>query len=54
MLGEFFHKTKLCDGRPINFFATPLMQYLEMLLQAGQPEDLELFTIQVRYTVLFK
>lgn len=48
MLSEFYNKARLCDGSPINFFATPLTQYLEMLLQAGQPEDLELFTVQVR------
>lgn len=47
LLGEFFHKARLFDGSPIRFLATPLLEYLEMLLEAAYPEDLELFTVQV-------
>lgn len=47
MLGEFYHKARLADGRVIKFLAGPVMQYFEMLLDSSQPPDLELFTSQV-------
>lgn len=47
VFGEFFHKGRLVDGRPFTVLADPLVRYLEMLLEFAEPEDLELFTVQV-------
>lgn len=47
ILGEFYNKARLCDGSPIQFLVNPLVEYLQMLLEAAELEDLELFTAQV-------
>jgi len=47
MLGEFYHKARLADGRSIKFLATPIVRYFDMLLETAQPADLELFTSQL-------
>lgn len=54
IFGEFFHKGRLVDGRPLTFLAEPLVRYLEMLLEFAEPEDLELFTVQVGVQYVFK
>ncbi|KAJ8927018.1 hypothetical protein NQ314_020581 [Rhamnusium bicolor] len=46
MLGEFYNKARLANGQQLTFMATPFLAYLEMLLESGQPQDLELFTTQ--------
>lgn len=48
VFGEFFHKGRSVDGRPFTVLAEPFAEYLEMLLEFAEPEDLELFTVQVR------
>lgn len=48
MLGDFLHKARLIDGRPIKFLTAPVLQYLDMLLKSGTDQDLQLFTTQVR------
>ncbi|XP_025836598.1 uncharacterized protein LOC108744470 isoform X1 [Agrilus planipennis] len=47
MLGEFFNKARLVDGSQIKFLAAPLLRYFDMLVESAQPEDLELFTVQL-------
>lgn len=49
VFGEFFHKGRFIDGRPFTLLAEPLVRYLEMLLEYAEPEDLELFTVQVKF-----
>lgn len=47
MFGEFTNKARLSDGNQIKFLAEPLIEYLKMLLETAEVEDLELFTAQV-------
>ncbi|KAG5861709.1 hypothetical protein JTB14_036471 [Gonioctena quinquepunctata] len=47
ILGEFFNKARLANGEPFTFMATPLVSYLEMLLESAQPQDIQLFTSQL-------
>lgn len=47
MLGDFFHKARLIDGKPFNFLTGPVVTYLEMLLDSNNELDFQLFTVQV-------
>ncbi|XP_057669364.1 uncharacterized protein LOC130901784 [Diorhabda carinulata] len=47
MLGEFFHKARLVNGQPFTFMLTPLLSYLEMLLESAHALDLQQFTFQI-------
>ncbi|GJQ71462.1 hypothetical protein Trydic_g8750 [Trypoxylus dichotomus] len=44
ILSEFYHKARLSTGKQITLLVTPLLCYLEMLLESAQPEDIQLFT----------
>ncbi|XP_048523732.1 uncharacterized protein LOC125504954 [Dendroctonus ponderosae] len=46
LMGDFFNKARLANGRQFSFMATPLLSYLDMLLETGDPLDLKLFVIQ--------
>lgn len=48
LMGEFFNKARLANGQQFSFMATPLLSYLEMLLESAEAVDLKLFTIQVK------
>lgn len=47
LMGEFFNKARLATGQQFLFMASPLLSYLDMLLDSPEPADLKLFAIQV-------
>ncbi|XP_060536163.1 uncharacterized protein LOC132708071 [Cylas formicarius] len=47
MMGEFYNKAKLADGKPFSFMAVPLISYLQMLLESADALDLKLFATQL-------
>ncbi|CAH0550645.1 unnamed protein product [Brassicogethes aeneus] len=47
ILGEFYNKARLANGEQFTFMASPLVSYLDMLLEATNVDDLKLFTTQL-------
>lgn len=47
LMGEFFNKARLATGQQFLFMASPLLSYLDMLLDSPEPADLKLFAMQV-------
>lgn len=52
LLGEFYNKARLDNGSQLTFMTTPLISYLEMLLEDADILDLQIFTSQVRFITL--
>lgn len=49
LLGEFYNKARLANGTQLTFMVTPLISYLEMLLEDADILDLQVFTAQVTF-----
>lgn len=51
LLGEFYNKARLANGAQLTFMVTPLISYLEMLLEDADILDLQIFTSQVSLNI---
>ncbi|XP_066262149.1 uncharacterized protein [Euwallacea similis] len=47
LMAEFFNKARLANGQHFSFMATPLLIYLDILLESTDIADLKLFTSQL-------
>ncbi|XP_050295025.1 uncharacterized protein LOC126735136 [Anthonomus grandis grandis] len=47
LMGEFFNKARMANGQHFTIMSTPLLSYLDMLLDSGDCMDLKLFTTQL-------
>nr|XP_023013387.1 uncharacterized protein LOC111503334 [Leptinotarsa decemlineata] len=47
MLGDFYNKGRMANGDPFPFLVAPLVENLQLLLESGQPQDLQLLTTQL-------
>lgn len=47
MLGDFYNRARLSNGALISVLAFPLMDYLRILVESGEPADVQLFATQL-------